>query len=163
MDEEEGAFEEYLGYENMNQNNSMRKILRARRLKSKLSNMVLKMKMCLSKPDQASIIEKLELEIDHLNEQIEKGEITFEKYNELLIFNQMKIADEKIKAFELAEKEKISAGLMSELDTLSAELKKRQKQSKFDPTIVGGTVDDIFRKYGEALEKGTDRGKGIFL
>lgn len=103
--------------------------------------------------NQTSVIEKLESEIDQLTTKLENGEISFEKYNEMLIFNQMRVSDEKYKLMEFVKSDKVSKDLMSELDSLFSDLKKKKKQGKFDPGRVGDSIDDIFRKYGEALEK----------
>ena len=154
MDEGEEPFEEYLGYESepedVEEEEFESEEAQIRALETGYES---ESEDIIPKPDQATVIENLELEIDKLNEQIESGEISFEKYNELLIFNQTKIADEKIKALKLAEHEKISDDLMSELTALFEDLRSKQKKSKFHPTIVGETIDDIFRKYGEALER----------
>jgi hypothetical protein len=103
--------------------------------------------------EHVDVIEKLRSEIDDLTTSLEQGEITFEKYNEYLIEKQMKIADEQIKLINSKENSKNSKDLVSELDSLFSKLTKQKKTAKFDPVMVGGTVDDIFRKYGEALEK----------
>ncbi len=107
----------------------------------------------VSDQPQVDIIESLETDIDDLSTKFEQGEISFEKYNELLIYNQMRISDEKFKLMNFVDDDKISKDLMSELGSLFSNLKKQKKRSKFDSSIVGGTIDDIFRKYGEALEK----------
>lgn len=102
---------------------------------------------------ESNIIETLEAEINDINLKVIQGEITFEKYNELLIYYQIQISDEKIKLMKFMENANISKNLISELDVLFSKLKKDKTKNKFDPSLVEGTIDDIFRKYGEALEK----------
>lgn len=99
------------------------------------------------------ILEKYGEELCALNAQFEKGEISLDVYNDLLIYNQMKISDEKIKLLNLTHSEKNSDYLVSEINSLFSELEKKKGQNKFDPNIIERTIDDIFRKYGEALEK----------
>ena len=100
-------------------------------------------------PTQLSNINE---QIDLLNAQIENGEISLDKYNELLIYNQMRLSDEKYKLMNFAKNDKISKDLITELDSLFTDLKKTNNRDKLDPLLIQNTMDDIFRQYGRALE-----------
>jgi hypothetical protein len=107
--------------------------------------------------NKLNVIETLEDELDNLNTRFQKGEITFQKYNENLIFNQTRIADERIKLMNFTENNNISGSLISELDILFVNLQKGKTISKLDPYYINKTIDDTFRKYGEALQNELSR------
>lgn len=114
-----------------------------------------------SDPNIKRQIAMIEEEIDFLNTRFENGEISFEKYNELLIYNQMRRADEKLKLMNFIENESVKNELMSELDFLFTDLKRNKKQGKLNENL-GFTVDDIFKKYGDVLENELSERRDFF-
>jgi hypothetical protein len=95
---------------------------------------------------------KLQMDLVELNKQIERQEISFQRYNEMLIYIQRMIVEETLKKSEILEHADISKGLMREIGSMFLQLKEEQYIDRFDPKLVEMNIDDIFRKYGEILE-----------